>query len=785
MEVVNAVHPRIAAMRKRILETVPEIFPDRARLVTEVYTKNKNDTFMFRKAKALENVLLNMDICIAPDELIAGSYAGKPRGCQVFPEFDLKYVIDELDTFDDRVADRFFVSEKTKTELRAIYKEWEGNSITDVAFRFFSEEQKAYAGDLIYALTSLRSGIGHVIVDYEMCLKKGILGILEEVKYHKEQLRLDDTDYVDKLDYFLATEIVLRAAIAFAGRFAALAEELSTLENNIHRRAELQNIAKNCRRVPAYPANDFYEALQSFWFLHLIIHLEDNGHSISPGRFDQYMYPYFSNNKQPKQFCEELMQALWLKFFELNKVRDRVMSVAFGGYPMFQNLMAGGQDEHGRNAVNELSHLVLETTRKIGLPQPSISIRWFYDCPKDFLDHALKVVAHGYGMPAMFNDEVLIPNMLQMGYSLREARDYAIVGCTETTGQGNNQPWLTGGFFNTLKVLELTLYDGYDVLLGKQYPFRTGAVETMSFEELFEAYLTQLAFYVDKMIASDNILDKLHGKLFPAPFQSVFIHDCIENGKTSLTGGARYNSTTLQMVGIPNTIDSLLAIRRSIYEEKTLTWVQLKKALEDDFENAEDIRCMLVNMPKYGMDDDSVDTLGSRIVDFLEEKISSYLSPRGSYQMAIYSIASHIMFGSKTGATADGRRKYQALADGGVSCSHGSDREGLTALLNSVVKLDPYKARGSTLLNVRLSPSLLEGEYFEKTSSIIRTYFLKKGQHVQFNVVDTKTLVDAQKNPEKYPMLTVRVAGFSVLFTTIDPLLQEDIIARTEHGMEG
>ncbi|NLF27630.1 MAG: formate C-acetyltransferase/glycerol dehydratase family glycyl radical enzyme [Clostridiales bacterium] len=781
--------PRIRRMRERVLNTVPEIFVDRALLVTEIYRRTQGQTPMYRRAMALKNVLENMQICIAEDELIVGSYAGRPRGCQVYPEYDLKFVVDELDSFDKRVADRFFVNDENKAALREIYDAWKGNSIADAALRLFSDEQKQYARDLVYALTALRSGVGHVAVDYAMVIDNGVLRIFEKVSKLREALAFDDPHYADKLDYYQSVEICLNSLITFAERFSRLAEEKAALEGDSVRARELLEIARICQKVPAHPAETFYEALQSFWFLHLAIHLEANGHSISPGRFDQYMYPYFRRDVNagatPREFASELLQALWIKFFEMNKVRDKVMSVAFGGYPMFQNLIVGGQDTDGRSAVNELSHMILDTTYVVGLPQPSLSVRWFLGAPEDFLRHAMKVISQGTGLPALFNDEVLIPNMLQMGYNLEEARNYAIVGCTETAGQGNNEPWLTGGFLNTAKLLELTIFDGLDPVTGTQYALRTGAVEDMDFEALFSAFCSQTRYYLDKMVSCDNILDALHGKLCPTPLESVAIHDCLESGRTSLEGGARHNTTALQMVGVPNAIDSLHAIRQLIYEKKTLDWKRLKGALLSDFSGEEALRQRLLGLSKYGMDDDEVDDLGRRYLSFLEKQIETYRSPRGKFNVALYSIASHVLFGARTGATPDGRRKFQVVADGGVSCSHGSDREGLTALLNSVVKLDPYKARGSTLLNVKLSPKLFEGENFDKTLSAVKTYFLNKGQHIQFNVVDKEVLLNAQRHPENYPMLSVRVAGFSVLFTTIDPMLQNDIIARTEHDSRG
>lgn len=787
-EKMEQVSPRIKSIREKIMNTVPEIFADRAVLITESYEETQGQPVIIRRAKALEKVLLNMKICILDGELVVGSYAGKPRSCQIYPEYDIGFIIDELDSFETRIADRFVISEDNKKLLKDIYQKWKGNTIYDVALSTFPENACECAKDLIFILTAWKSGVGHMIIDYGMALQKGLLSIIDEAEKAKNQLSVDDQDYVTKNNYYKAVQIVCKAAIEFANRFAELAENLAKEENNALRKEELLKIASNCRRVPAYPAETFWEAIQFFWFLQLILHIESNGHSVSPGRFDQYMYPYFKNDIETgqlsKEFAEELLHCLWLKFFELNKVRDKVSSVAFGGYPMFQNLIVGGQTSQGECAVNELSHMCLEATAKVGMPQPSLSIRWYFGCPGDFMTHAMEVVSYGIGLPALFNDEVLIPNMLQLGYSLDEARDYAIVGCTETTVPGITEPWLTGGLINLAKILELTIYNGYDPVLNKEYACKTGNVEKFNtFDNFKEAFFKQIEYYLKQHVICDNILDELHAVLAPTPFESIFIHDCFKRGKTSLEGGARYNFTTLEVVGIANVIDSLAVIKKIIYEDKIITWEELKKALINDFKGYENLRQFIINkVPKYGNDDDYVDLLGREVLNKLYVESNKYRNPRGGrYNIALYTIATHVLFAPRTGALPDGRKKGMVLADGGVSCSHGMDKNGLTALLKSVTKLDPYKATGSTLLNVKLNPVLFEGDNFQKVIDTITTYFLLKGQHVQFNVIDAKTLREAQKHPEKYPALTVRVAGFSVLFNTIDPLLQEDIIQRTEH----
>ncbi len=777
---------RIKRIKERVCTARPEIFADRARLITESYEKTQGMPYVLRRAYALRDILQGMEIAIHPDELIVGAAAKKPRGCQVFPEYDMGFVINELDSFEHRTADSFFVSEDTKAALRGIYPKWQDNSLTACALELFDDEQKDSLSGMVFALTALRSGVGHMIVDYPLLLEKGMDGIRELLNERQASLMPDGADYAQKLIYCKAALICCDAVCELAMRYSRLAEEMAAEESEPLRREELLGISRRCARVPAQPAESFLDALQSFWFIHLVLQIESNGHSVSPGRFDQYIYPYFRaelDRGRSEAELFELLELLWIKFYEVNKVRDKVSSLAFGGYPMFQNLMVGGQDKNGRSAVNRLSHLCIDASAQLMLPQPSLSARWFFGIEDSFLDHCFDLIALGTGMPALFNDEVLIPNMLHMGYSLEEARDYAIVGCTETSGQGNVEPWLTGGFLNAQKVLELTIFNGMDILSGTQHSFRSGCAEDFgSFDEFFDAYKKQLAFYLGKMIACNNSLDYLHGALCPTPLESVLIDGCIDSCKTSLEGGAKYNATTLEVVALPNAADSLMAIKQAVYEEKSIGWAELMDALHNDFKGREELRLRLKNRyPKYGNDDDRVDDIAREILDTLYSESLKYRSPRGGqYRIALYSIASHVMFATKTAASADGRHAFEVLADGGVSCAHGRDREGMTALLNTVLKMDPYKALGSTLLNVRLSPSLLRAQDRKKTEDAVKSFFMRKGQHIQFNVFDAQTLRDAQDNPGKYPTLMVRVAGFSVLFNSIDRQLQDDIISRTE-----
>lgn len=787
---MDQVSGRVRKLRDRFTAVVPEISVQRALLITESYEETWGQSAVFKRAKALEKILAGMDIYIAPDEMIVGSLAEKPRSVPLFPEFDIEFITNELDTFALRIADRFLLSEKNKKILKKVLPKWQDNTIKDQAARILPPDSKEAMQDFIAILTAFRSGVGHMIVDYGYGVDNGLLHIIQYAENLKNEISVNDPESASKRDYYDAVVISCKAVIAFAQRFAELARKLAAGEKERSRKRELLKIAAVCEKVPAQPAGSFWEALQSFWFIHLALQLESNGHSVSPGRFDQYMYKYYKEDAERderlKDLGEELLHCLWIKLSEVNKVRDRASSVAFGGYPMFQHLTVGGQNASGKSAVNELSHICLEATAKVGLTQPSLSIRWFFGCPDDFLTHAVETASYGTGMPAFFNDEVLIPNMLQQGYNLEESREYGIVGCTESTGAGISEPWLTGGFSNIVKVLERTIFNGYDPVNKIQRKFKTGAPESFkTFEAFRQAYFEQLSYYLKQQVILDNILDKLHGSLVPTPFESAVTRYCLERGKTSLEGGASHNSTTFEAVGIANVADSLATIKKLIYEEKTLTWKELKEALLSNYEGHEELRLMIKNqVPKYGTDNDYVDSLGEEVLDHLYRELKAYKNPRGGdYYIALYTIACNVLLSDKVGATPDGRKMGMVLADGGVSCSQGSDKEGPTALLKSVSKLDPYKALGSTLLNVKFHPNIFkESANYCKIADLVKTYFMMKGQHVQFNVIDVETLRDAQKNPEKYPCLVVRVSGFSVLFTTIDPKCQEDIIMRTEHN---
>lgn len=788
-QIMDQVSERIKRLRERFIQTVPEISSQRALIVTESYNDTMAFPFTLRRATAFVRLLREMDIYIADDELVVGSLAEMPRGVPLFPEYAVDFLLAELHTFETRVADRFLISEENKALLRAVLPRWRGQCLNDYAQRLFPEEAKEAVASFSCLLTALRSGVGHMIVDYDYWLQKGIGGVMDDIRAAAANADSFDPDYSRRREFYEAALMVVESMRDFILRYERLAQEEARRCAVPCRREELEEIARVCGKVAAHKPESFHEACQLFFFLHVALQLESNGHSVSLGRFDQYMHPFFQADlrRDPggTAAVEELIHCLWIKLCEINKVRDKLNSIAFGGYPMFQHVTLGGQNRDGKSAVNELSRICLDATARVGLFQPSSSIRWFYGIEDEFMEKAVRVASCGTGMPAFFNDEVLLPNMLQMGFDLFQARNYAIIGCTEMTVPGISEPWLTGGFINLAKMLEYTIFDGLDLVTGEQRRFRTGQAESHpDFESFLDAYKKQTRHYLGQLVTCDNILDVAHGRMAPTVLEAVVTRGCLQAGKTTLEGGALFNSTTINAVGIANVADSLAAIRQAVYEEKVLTWQELKAALKDNFEGHEQIRGYLrYKAPKYGTDTAAVDELGNEVLSDLHECIAGFSNPRGGpYRIALYSISTNVMVADRVGATPDGRKQGENLADGGVSASHGMDKEGPTALLNSVVRLDPYKALGSTLLNLKLHPGVFENpRNVGKVSSLFQTYFMRKGQHVQLNVIDAETLRDAQNHPEKHPFLTVRVAGFSVLFTAIDPRTQEEIIARTEH----
>ncbi len=835
---------RIQGLIDELYREDPQIETERACLLTESYKQTENQPMVIRRARAFEKIMNEMTVVIRPDELVVGNFAVSPRGVQIFPEFSNKWLEEEFDRIEQRKGDRFRISDATKKTLSDVFKYWNGRTSQELATQYMYPETITAMDIGAFTVGNYYfNGVGHICVDYRKVLEKGFKGIIEEAAVALLALDKGDPDAVKKSHFYEAVIISANAVVTYAKRFVALAQSEAAKETNSKRKEELLQIARHCEKVPESPAETFWEACQSFWFVQAAIQIESNGHSISPGRFDQYMYPYYEkcvkNGSMSECEAQELLDCLWVKLNDVNKIRDEASTKGFGGYPMFQNLIVGGQTCGGRDATNELSFACLTASAHVKLPQPSISIRVWNKTPDSLMEKAAEVTRLGLGMPAWYNDEVVIPAIENRGVNLNDARDYCIIGCVEPQVGGKTEGWHDAAFFNMLKVLEVTLNNGMDgqVEVGP----KTGELTSFqSYEQLENAYRKQMEWFVKLLVNADNAVDVAHGERIPLPFLSCMVDDCIARGKTLQEGGAHYNFTGPQGVGVANVGDALMAIKTLVFEQKKLTLAQLKEALTSNFgqedtracssapppasccgsqpnvanadiaqlvasvvaqllaqtsteatpvaqanssaTEGEYIRQMLINgAPKYGNDLDEADDIAREAALIYCTEVQRYKNPRGGqFQPGLYPVSANVPMGQACGATPDGRLAGQPLAEG-VSPISGYDKNGPTAALNSVAKLDHYIASNGTLLNQKFHPSALSGkEGLSNLAALVRSYFDHKGLHVQFNVIGKETLQKAQQDPERFKNLVVRVAGYSAHFVSLDKTIQDDIISRTE-----
>lgn len=827
---------RIQRLVDHLYEHMPVIESARAKLLTESYKATENEPIITRRAKAFAHILRHIPIIIRDDELIVGSSTLAPRGCQTYPEFSYQWLEDELDTVETRSADPFYIAEETKEELREVHKYWKGKTTSELALSYMAPEAvRAIEHNIFTPGNYFYNGVGHVTVKYEEVLAVGYEGIIKKAEQELSECNVGDGDYAERSHFLQAVILSCQAVIEYARRYSALAQEMAERCTDEARKEELLRIAENCSRVPAKGAQNFYEACQSFWFVQQLIQLESSGHSISPGRFDQYMYPYYKkdmeNGNISREFAQELMDCIWVKLNDLNKCRDAVSAEGFAGYSLFQNLIAGGQNKEGEDVTNDLSFMCIQASVHVRLPQPSLSVRVWNGSPHEFLIKAAELTRTGIGLPAYYNDEVIIPSLQNRGLSLEDAREYNIIGCVEPQKAGKTEGWHDAAFFNMCRPLELVFANGEDK--GEMVGVPTGEVTEMSsFEEFYNAYKKQMEYCISLLVNADNAIDVAHAKRCPLPFLSCMVDDCLKRGKSVQEGGAVYNFTGPQGFGIANMADSLFAVRKLVYEEKKVTMEEMKEALawnfgkgldqqsvsdtaeavlrkmkdagqkidentvssilkavmnaqpgEEKMKRYEEIHNMIEEVPKFGNDIPEVDYFARDVAYTYTKPLQNYKNPRGGqFQAGLYPVSANVPLGGQTGATPDGRYAHTPVADG-VSPSAGKDVNGPTAAATSVSRLDHFIVSNGTLFNQKFHPSALSGrEGLEKFVALIRSYFDQKGMHMQFNVVDRDTLLDAQKYPEKYKHLVVRVAGYSALFTTLSRSLQDDIIRRTEQG---
>ena len=827
---------RISRLVDHLFEKMPEIEADRAVLLTESYRATEAEPMIMRRAKAFDHICRNIPIIIRPEELIVGSATQAPRGCQVFPEYSFEWLESEFDTIATREADPFYISEETKKTLHEVYKYWKGKTTSELATEYMAPETlRAIEHNMFTPGNYFYNGVGHITVKYGEVLAIGYEGIIRKAAEELASISVGDADYAKKHIFLEAVIISCNAAIEYAKRYAALAKAEAERTGDPVRRAELLKIAENCTRVPAKGATSFYEACQSFWFVQMLIQLETSGHSISPGRFDQYMFPYYKADldagRITREFAQELMDCIWVKLNDLNKARDAVSAKGFAGYSLFQNLIAGGQNAEGEDVTNDLSIMCIQASMHVHLPQPSFSVRVWNKSPHEFLMRAAELTRTGIGLPAYYNDEVIIPSLMSRGLTLQEAREYNIIGCVEPQISGKTDGWHDAAFYNMCRPLELVFHNGKDG--DVQVGLDTGNVEDMkTFDEFYNAYKKQTEYMISLLVNADNSIDVAHAERCPLPYLSSMVDDCMKRGKSVQEGGAIYNFTGPQGFGIANMTDSLYAIKTLVYDEQKVTMAAYKEAIDHNFgkqledEEAaqvtealarqlqesgvpvneekiraiyqlaknggvpeekrvqyEALRAMIEEVPKYGNDIEEVDLFARDVAYTYTKPIEKYRNPRGGqYQAGLYPVSANVLLGQQTGATPDGRYAWTPVADG-VGPASGRDTHGPTATANSVARLDHYIASNGTLFNQKYHPSALQGEEsLAKFVAMIRGYFDQKGSHMQFNVVSRETLLDAQAHPEKYKTLVVRVAGYSALFTTLSRALQNDIINRTEQG---
>ena len=828
---------RIKRMVDHLFAKMPEIEAARAQLITQSYQATEGQPTVIRKAKAFEHILKHLPIIIRPEELIVGSTTLAPRGCQTYPEFSYEWLEAEFDTVATRSADPFYISEDTKKKLKEANAYWKGKTTSELATSYMAPETlRAMEHNFFTPGNYFYNGVGHVTVHYDQVLELGLKGIKEKAKKEMADCSFGDANYAAKMTFLEAVLISCDAVITYAKRYAVLAASMAERETNVTRKKELLEISRICDRVPENPAQSFQEACQSFWFIQQLLQVESSGHSISPGRFDQYMYPFYEKDilsgRLTREYAQELIDCIWVKLNDLNKCRDAASAEGFAGYSLFQNLIVGGQTAEGRDATNDLSFMCITASEHVFLPQPSLSIRVWNGSSRELLMRAAQLTRTGIGLPAYYNDEVIIPALVNRGISMEDARNYNIIGCVEPQVSGKTDGWHDAAFFNMCRPLEMVFSNGYD--RGELASIQTGDVEGFrTFEEFYEAYRLQMEYNISLLVNAYNAIDKAHAILCPLPFESCLVEDCMKRGISAQEGGAIYNFTGPQGFGIANVADSLYTVKKLVFEEKKVTMGELKRALEMNYgkgfdaitagevavqvgkslkaagqevtpeiialtikqvlnmelpqaekKRYQEILDMIDELPKFGNDIDEVDALAREAAYLYTRPLEKYTNPRGgSFQAGLYPVSANVPLGAQTGATPDGRLAHTPVADG-VSPTSGRDVNGPTAACNSVAKLDHAIASNGTLFNMKMHPTAMSGQKgLENFVSLIRGYFDQKGMHMQFNVVDRQTLLDAQKHPEKYSGLVVRVAGYSALFTTLSKSLQDDIIRRTEQAV--
>lgn len=762
---------RTQRLKDSLFANPREISLERALLYTASHKQTEGEPVMIRRAKATEWVLDHVQISIRDDELIAGNRTIKPRAGIVSPEMDPYWLLKELDQFPTRPQDRFNISEEDKRIYREeLFPYWENRSMKDFINSQMTDEVKAAVSTQIFSVNQTDKGQGHIIIDYPRLLENGLAALVAELKAVNKKHPQNS--------FYQAVLILLEASQRHILRYAALADEMAASCVDEQRRKELETIAEISRHNAVHRPEDFWQASQLFWYMNIILQYESNASSISLGRFDQYMLPYYQaslNRGQDPQFLKELLESLWVKCNDIVLLRSTSSARYFAGFPTGYTALLGGLTETGRSAVNILSFLSLDAYQNVRLPQPNLGVRVNELIDRPFLRKTAETIRLGTGIPQIFNDEVVIPAFLNRGVSLEDARDYSVVGCVELSIPGRTYGLHDIAMFNLLKVMEIVMLE------NESNP-------DITWDGLINQIRDKIRYYIKLMVEGSNICDIGHRDWAPVPLLSSFIEDCVQHGKDITEGGARYNFSGVQGIGIANLSDSLHALKGMVFEQQRLSFAELIAVLKANFQTpeGEKIRARLINrFEKYGNDIDEVDNISADLLRFYCKEVEQYQNPRGGhFTPGSYTVSAHVPLGSVVGATPDGRLAGEQLADGGLSPMVGQDSQGPTAVLKSVSKLDNYLLSNGTLLNVKFTPATLAGDGgLNKLADFLQAFTKLKLQHIQFNVVNADTLREAQQRPQDFAGLVVRVAGYSAFFVELSQEIQDDIIRRTAHQL--
>mgnify|MGYP002801044618 FL=1 len=772
---------RIQILKDKMLSAPRYASIEQARIITRVYQENEHLSIPKKRALSLKAAMEELEIGFEKEELIVGNRTKGVRYGVVFPESGCSWVNNEFETLPTRPQDQFHVKEEDIQEFREkIYPYWKGKSMEDVIKHHGGQEIQSIAK--VVKINQKDHAQGHICPDSALWLKMGPLGIMNQAQ---EKLK---TCEESQKEFYECVVLVMQGACTFMKRYHdMIMENIDEVEEPYQQ--SLRTVANNCLNLTKRPPETFHEAVQSLWFLFVLLHMESNASSFSPGRMDQYLYPYYQKDIESGKISMEdaldILECLWLKFNQIVYLRNQNSAKYFAGFPIGFNIAIGGEDENGNDTYNELSLLCLQCQYDLGLPQPNLSVRLNRNSSHELMQKAIEVVSKGSGMPQFFNDEAIVHALMELGIEKKDALNYAIVGCVELTTHGNNLGWSDAAMFNLNNALELTLNHGKCLLTHEQIGLDLGGLDTyQAFEDLEKAFQQQIDYFIDKMMQCEVIVEKAHQDCLPTAFLSSVIDDCLENGLDVTKGGAKYNLSGIQMIQIANLADSLAAMKQLVYDDQVIDAKELLAALQSDFKGYEIIQTMLLNkVPKYGNDVEWVDRLGAKWAEYFRSRMKDYTNYRGGpYHTGMYTVSAHVPMGENVGASPDGRNALTPLADGGMSPVYGRDLKGPTAVLKSVSRLNNSLTTNGGLLNMKFLPEFFETKNgMNKFENFLRAFVDLKVPHIQFNVVRREDLEDAQIRPQLHKSLTIRVAGYTAYFVELAHKLQDEIIERTTY----